>query len=76
MEVQATVRRLGNSLGILFPAQRVEELELHEGDKVVAEVRKTGNPLKELFGQKHFSRPTEEILREARAELRSKWERD
>ncbi len=76
MEIQATVRKLGNSLGILFPAARAEELQIHEGDKVVADVEKTANPLKELFGKKHFIRPTDEILREARADLRSKWEQD
>ncbi len=62
-------------MGILFPAARAEELQIHEGDKVVADVEKTGSPLKELFGQKHFDRSTEEILREARADLRSKWEK-
>ncbi len=63
-------------MGILFPAARAEEFQIHEGDKVVADVEKTANPLKELFGKKHFIRPTDEILREARADLRSKWDQD
>ena len=44
-----TVRKVGNSLGIVIPKAQAQELGLHPGDTVDVELRKTA-PLSSIFG--------------------------
>ena len=37
---RATVRRIGNSLGVVIPKEEAERQGLHEGDEVDLDVRK------------------------------------
>ncbi|MBI2656366.1 AbrB/MazE/SpoVT family DNA-binding domain-containing protein [Candidatus Woesearchaeota archaeon] len=44
-----TIKRWGNSMGIVIPKEIVEKQHLREGDEVVISVFKRGN-LKDVFG--------------------------
>lgn len=44
-----TVRKMGNSLGVVIPKDDVAKLKLHEGDKVEIEVRKAEG-IEAIFG--------------------------
>jgi len=45
-----TIKRWGNSMGIVIPKEIVEKQHLREGDEVVISVFKRGN-LKDVFGK-------------------------
>lgn len=73
MTINAEVRRWGNSMGVILPMRRVRNLGIVEGDRVVIEIKKQGNVLKELFGTSKSLGNTKEIIKRAREELKSKW---
>ncbi len=66
MKVRAKVRKIGNSLGIIIPADESRLRGLSEGDEVVLEVEKRVDP-KQLFGKFKFTRSSQELKDEARA---------
>jgi antitoxin component of MazEF toxin-antitoxin module len=45
----ATVRRVGNSLGIVIPKAEAQKLKLHEGDRVEVEFHKAAG-IESIFG--------------------------
>ena len=59
-------KRWGNSIGIRIPKKAAEEMGIGEEQEVVVEIKKKGNPLRELFGALKFNEPTEKILKEIR----------
>ena len=65
MKVKATVRRIGNSLGVIIPSGEAASNRLAEGDSVEIEVTKRTS-VKELFGTARFSRTAQKIKDEAR----------
>jgi antitoxin component of MazEF toxin-antitoxin module len=73
--LKAQTRRWGNSLGIVIPKKAVQELGLKPHEEVLIEVKKGGNVLKGMFGTVRWKKPISEILREARRELESKFDR-
>ena len=44
--MEAKIRKVGNSLGIILPKQLIDELELKSGDKLNIEQKDTGMELK------------------------------
>ncbi|MDP7116090.1 MAG: hypothetical protein QF915_03445 [Candidatus Woesearchaeota archaeon] len=65
-------KQWGNSLAVIIPKEEVKRLKLHANEKVHMRIEKSGNMLKEFFGSMKFTRPTEDILRDAR-KITSKW---
>jgi len=65
MKVRATVRRFGNSLGVVIPTDEAEKHGIRAGDEVELEVEKRVN-LKELFGSMKFSKSAQEMKDEDR----------
>ena len=49
MAVEVVVKKLGNSLGVIFPKKLVEEKHLEANKKIVVEVVKEAN-LEGIFG--------------------------
>ncbi len=73
MALELKTRQWGHSLGIVIPKDAVEQLRIKPNEEVIVEIRKRTNPLKELFGVFKFSKPGQQILKEVRRELESKW---
>jgi len=66
--LQAVVKRIGNSLGVLIPREVVERTGIREGDTVEIEVTRRVN-LREMFGAVRFSKSSQEL----KDELREEW---
>ncbi len=73
MAVETITKKWGNSMGVVIPSETVDKLGLRPNESVVIEITKKENPLKELFGAIKMKKPTENMLKEARAEIESKW---
>lgn len=72
--IQAKTKRWGNSIGIVVPSSLVEKLNLKPEEEVMISVEKKSNVLKELFGAlKNNKKSSEQMIKEARKELESKW---
>ena len=65
MKVIARVRRVGNSLSIVIPAEEAKVQKIAEGDVVEIEIEKKVN-LKDLFGSVKFSKSAQEMKDEDR----------
>lgn len=59
------VRKIGNSLGVIFPSDFVKDRKLHENDNVFVNVVKKGD-LSKLFGTLKFKENTQKLKDEAR----------
>jgi antitoxin component of MazEF toxin-antitoxin module len=68
MRVQARVRRIGNSLGVVIPKEEAKLHDLREGDLVAIEIEREAG-LDRLFGSLTFSKTTQEL----KDEMRSDW---
>lgn len=64
--ITTTVRRWGNSLGLLIPKEEAKLLHLQENQQVVVDVIATEQPLKELFGFNKRNKITKEEFLETR----------
>jgi len=73
MAIEVKTKKWGNSIGVIIPSGTVEELKIKPDEKIVIEVRKKENILREMFGKAKFNKPTEQVLKEVREELKSKW---
>jgi len=67
LRVRGVVRRIGNSLGLIIPWEEVQKHKIKEGDVVELEVERRVN-LREMFGAFEFSKSSQEMKDEARAE--------
>ncbi len=73
MIIETQTKKWGNSIGIVIPRGAIEAGGIKPGERVVVEIQKKENPLRELFGALKFKRKTEEILKEVRKELEGRW---
>jgi bifunctional DNA-binding transcriptional regulator/antitoxin component of YhaV-PrlF toxin-antitoxin module len=74
MVIQTKVKKWGNSLGVIIPAEAVMKLNLKPEQKIEIEVKeKKENILKELFGGIKFDGSIKQIIGENRKNLESKW---
>ena len=48
MAVEAKVRKIGTSLGVIIPKERLEELAVKEGDTII--IRRIEKPVEEIRG--------------------------
>lgn len=75
IEIEAKLRRMGNSLGIIVPAEIISSKGLREGEKLHVNIEEkgfstVGDMLKEARKQRlKFKRSTQEILDEIDREL-------
>ena len=69
MQVTAKVRRLGNSLGIVIPAEKARVGRIEQGDMVQVEIQKILN-IEELFGALKSNKSSQL----AKDEAKSGWE--
>ncbi len=63
------VRKIGNSLGVIFPSELVKEKRLRENEKVFVNVAKKGD-MSKIFGSLKFKESAQQI----KDELRKGWE--
>ncbi|MFI5421222.1 MAG: AbrB/MazE/SpoVT family DNA-binding domain-containing protein [Nitrososphaerales archaeon] len=71
MQVTAKVRRVGNSLSIVIPAEKARVERIEEGDVVRVEIQKKVN-LEDLFGSLKSRRSSQA----AKDEAKSGWENE
>lgn len=71
-ELEAKVRKWGNSYGLLVSKKDAARLGIREHQTLRIKVEKTKNPLEEMYGKISFSKPTKQLLKEARENF-SKW---
>jgi antitoxin component of MazEF toxin-antitoxin module len=69
MQVTAKVRRVGNSLSIVIPAEKAKVARIEEGDVVQVEIQKKVN-IQDLFGSLKSRKSTQA----AKDEAKSGWE--
>ncbi|MFA4953033.1 MAG: AbrB/MazE/SpoVT family DNA-binding domain-containing protein [Candidatus Pacearchaeota archaeon] len=73
MAIEVKTKKWGNSIGVVIPVETADRLNLKPEETVIVEITKKENVLKELFGSLKFKKSTEQILREVRENLESKW---
>ena len=71
MEIQGTLRRWGNSFGIVVPVEIVRENRLREGEETTIKVERNKG-IKEMFGSLKLKKSAQQIKDELRKEW-SKW---
>ena len=72
--ISCKTKQWGNSVGIIIPKDLVRELNIKPNEEICVEInRKNTNVLKELFGSIKFSKPTKQLIKEARKDLESKY---
>ena len=73
MAIEVKTKKWGNSIGVIIPNETVEKLHIKPEEKIIIEINKQENVLKELFGAIKFRRSTKEILKDSRKDLEGKW---
>ena len=73
MAIEVKTKKWGNSIGIVIPMEIAEKLNIKPEEGIIIEIEKKNNVLKELFGAMKSKKATEDILKDARKELESKW---
>ncbi len=73
MEIIVKTKEWGNSIGILLPSNIVKQKMIKPGEDIIISIEKKHNVLKDLFGSLKFKKPTEQLIKEFRKDLDSKW---
>lgn len=73
MAIEVKTKKWGNSIGVVIPMGAANKLNLHPEEAVVIEITKKENVLKELFGALKSKKSAEQMIKEARKDLESKW---
>lgn len=68
-QINTTVRKWGNSFGIVIPAEVLKRRGIKEGEEIDAILIKKGNVLRETFGTHKFSKSVKQMMRETDEEL-------
>ena len=66
-------KKWGNSVGVVIPIEIIQKMNIKPEEHLTIEINKKENVLKELFGAFKFNKSTEQILKEVRRDLESKW---
>lgn len=68
-------KQWGNSVGIIIPKEVAKEKGIGVDEEVVVDIEKKSKKtvLEELSGALPFKKPTEQILKESRKEMESKY---
>lgn len=73
MALELKTRKWGHSVGLVIPKETLEQLKIKPNDEVLVEIKRKGNPLRELFGAIKFSKPGHQLVKEMRREMEGKW---
>lgn len=73
MAVEVKTKKWGNSIGIIIPSETVERLDIKPEERIVVEISKESNVLKEMFGTMKSEKTAKQMVDEVRKELESKW---
>ena len=68
-EVESTIKRWGNSFGIIIPTEVMKKENLKEGQKIDVILLKKSDILKKTFGTLKLKKSAQKIKDELRAEL-------
>ena len=71
-DLEVTVRKWGNSFGLLVSKKDAFRLGIKENQTLRVKVEEKVNPLRELAGSLKLTKPTKQLLKEAREGF-SKW---
>ena len=74
--IAVKTKQWGNSIGIIIPKEVAREKGIQAEDEVLVEIEKKSlqkTVLQELFGTLKTNKSTEQLLRESRKELESKY---
>jgi antitoxin component of MazEF toxin-antitoxin module len=63
MKVTSRVRRVGNSLTIVIPAEEAKAQKISEGDIIEVDIQRKVN-IKDVFGSVKFSKSAQEMKHE------------
>lgn len=66
-------KKWGNSIGIIIPKDVIRELGIKPGDEVAIDIDKKGTVLEELAGAIKSDKSTEQLLKEFRRGMESKY---
>ncbi len=72
MITKTKVKKWGNSIGIVIPKEDAERMNIKIGERIIIEVKKKENVLRELKGTMNFG-DSKKFLKEVRKEMKSKW---
>ncbi|MEK6793013.1 MAG: AbrB/MazE/SpoVT family DNA-binding domain-containing protein [Nanoarchaeota archaeon] len=73
MAIEVKTKKWGNSIGIVIPSETINRLNIKPEERIVIQIEKKTNVLKEMFGIMKSKKSTKQMVREAREELESKW---
>ncbi|MFA4886682.1 MAG: AbrB/MazE/SpoVT family DNA-binding domain-containing protein [Candidatus Nanoarchaeia archaeon] len=73
-KVKGIIKKVGSTVSILIPSEAAEKLNLKGNQEVIIEIENKESVLRELFGSIKFSKPSKQLLKEAREELKSKFD--
>lgn len=73
MAIEVKTKKWGNSIGIIIPSEAVERLNIKPEERIIVEIEKKSNVLKEMFGTGKSRKTAKQMVDEARKELESKW---
>ncbi len=73
MAIEVKTKRWGNSIGVVIPIEAVEKLNIKPEEKIIIEIEKKNNVLKEMFGKAKFKKSAKKMIKDFRKDLESKW---
>ena len=73
MAIEVRTKRWGNSIGIVIPMEAIERLNIKPEEKIIIEIEKKSNVLKEMFGKAKFKKSAKKMIEDFRADTKSKW---
>ena len=69
MTIEVKTKKWGNSIGIIIPSETVERLRIKPEEKIVIQIEKKTNVLREMFGSMKSKKSSEQMLQEVRKEF-------
>ncbi len=75
MKAIVKAKEWGRSVAVVLPADEVKKAHVKPGDNLIIHFEKKQNILKQLFGVLKFKKPIEDVIKENRRELESKWDK-
>ena len=73
MTIEVKTKKWGNSIGIIIPSETVERLRIKPEEKIVIQIEKKTNVLREMFGSMKSKKSSEQMLQEVRKEFEGNW---
>lgn len=73
MVIEVKTKRWGNSIGIIIPSETIERLNIRPEERIIIDIQKGTNVLKEMFGTMKTKKTVKQMISESRGELESRW---